>query len=290
MQTYKLSQSFIAKSLAFAMAAIIAVAQQTQAIAADLTSLMKPAFTVGSTTTIDHSAWDALLKTHVVTGPDGLNRVDYSGFKAKDQTALKTYIKTLEAAQPTKLDRNEAFAFWANLYNAKTIDIVLDAYPVKSIKDIKLGGGLLAAVTGGPWKAEVLNVAGVKISLDNIEHGLLRPVFKDPRVHYSVNCASVGCPNLSRDAFTGAALEQQLDAGATAYINSPRGVRADADGITASSIYDWFAADFGGDATGVLAHARKYANDDLKAKLSTAKDIEDYDYDWSLNDAKSAAK
>ncbi len=277
--------------LALAALAVVAIIQGPAAAkAAGLESLTNPAFSAGATGTVDHSAWDALLKAHVVAGADGLNRVDYAGFKAKDQAALKAYITSLEAAVPTQLGRNEAFAFWANLYNAKTIDVVLDAYPVKSIKNISLGGGLLAAVTGGPWKAKVLKVSGVELSLDDIEHGLLRPVFKDPRVHYSVNCASVGCPNLGREAFTGAKLEAQLEAAATAYINSPRGVLVDANGVTASSIYDWFVADFGGDAQGVLVHLKRYAQGVLKAKLESITDIDDYGYDWSLNDAKSAGK
>ena len=255
--------------------------------AADIETLTKPAFTDGSAATVDHATWDALLKAHVMAGADGTNRIGYAGFKAKDQAALKSYIKALETVQPTKLGRNEAFAFWANLYNAKTIDIVLDAYPVKSIKDINLGGGLLASVTGGPWKAKVLKVAGVEMSLDDIEHGLLRPVFKDPRIHYAVNCASIGCPNLSRDAFTGATLDTQLDAGAKAYVNSPRGVRADPDGITASSIYNWFVADFGGDETGVIKHLKRYADPLLKPKLESITEIADYGYDWTLNDVTS---
>lgn len=158
-------------------------------------------------------------------------------------------------------------AFWANLYNAKTIDVVLDAYPIKSIKDIRLGGGLVAAVTGGPWKAKVVTVAGEKLSLDDIEHGILRPIFKDARIHYAVNCASIGCPNPMREAFTGAQLDSQLDAGARAYINSKRGVSVNGDEVVASSIYNWFVADFGGTEKGVLDHVRRYGEPALNRKL-----------------------
>jgi hypothetical protein len=124
-------------------------------------------------------------------------------FKERGHGALKDYISTLVAVDPATLNRSEQFALLANLYNAKTIDIVLENYPVKSIKDISLGGGLFAAFTGGPWKAKVLKMKGVALSLDDIEHGILRPTFRDPRVHYAVNCASVGCPNLGTEAFTG---------------------------------------------------------------------------------------
>jgi len=240
----------------------------------------------GSTKTVDHSAWDALLKSYVKPGSDGLNRVDYSAFKAGGHGALKDYIGTLVAVDAATLNRSEHFALLANLYNAKTIDIVLEKYPVKSIKDISLGGGLFAAFTGGPWKAKVLKMKGVELSLDDIEHGILRPTFKDPRVHYAVNCASVGCPNLGTEAFTGDKLDAQLDAAARAYINNPRGARFGQGGLVVSSIYSWFDEDFGGTQKGIIEHLKAYAAPDLAQKLEDTKSISDYAYDWSLNDAK----
>lgn len=238
----------------------------------------------GSGTTIDHSAWDALLKSYVRPGTDGLNRVAYAAFKRSGHGELKTYLQRLQAVDPTTLARSEQFAFLANLYNAKTIDVVLEKYPVKSIRDIKLGGGVVAAFTGGPWKAKLLTLAGTELSLDDIEHNILRAVFKDPRVHYAVNCASVGCPNLATEALTAAKLESQLDAGARAYINHPRGVTAVTDGVRVSSIYNWFKADFGGNDTGVLQHLAKYAKPDLAQRLKAANSIVGDYYDWTLND------
>lgn len=240
----------------------------------------------GSTSSVDHSIWDRLLETYVKPGGDGLNRVDYAAFKNGGQTELKQYIARLEAVDPRMLARAEQFAFLANLYNAKTIDIVLDHYPVKSIKDISLGGSLFAVFAGGPWKAKVLTVKGVELGLDDIEHAVLRPLFKDPRAHYAVNCASVGCPNLQRQAFTGARLDAQLDAAARAYVNNPRGASFVSGKLVVSSIYEWFKSDFGGNDQGVLAHLRKYAAPELKAKLEGVKAIGDHRYDWSLNDAR----
>lgn len=240
----------------------------------------------GSTKTVDHSAFDRILAAHVVESPDGINRVDYARLKKEAHQNLKGYIASLEAADVKSLDRPEQFAFWANLYNARTLDIVLDKYPLKSIKDISLGGGLVALVTGGPWKAKVVRVGGAELSLDDIEHTILRGTFKDPRVHYSVNCASLGCPNLMRKAFTGADLEAQLDAGARAYVNHPRGIRVGGGKVHASSIYDWFSKDFGGTAGGVLDHVRRYAEPALKKKLEGMSEIAEYGYDWSLNDAR----
>lgn len=239
-----------------------------------------------SNVAVNHSAWDRLLKSYVIPGPDGLNRVDYSAFKSTGHGDLKLYIREVQKVDPRTLNRAEQFALLANLYNAKTIDIVLDHYPVRSIKDISLGGGLFAAVTGGPWKAKVVKVNRVDLSLDDIEHGILRPVFKDPRVHYAVNCASIGCPNLQTEAFTGAALEAQLDAAARAYVNHPRGISVRSGSLNTSSIYSWFKADFGGSDAGVIAHARKYANPDLSAKLKGMTSIDGHAYDWSLNDVK----
>jgi len=233
---------------------------------------------------IDHAAWDRLLKTYVRPDADGLNRVDYAAFKRDGQAALKDYIAKLEAVDPATLPRPEQFALLANLYNAKTADIVLDHYPVKSIRDISLGGGLLGVFTGGPWKAKALEMKGVELSLDDIEHGMLRPVFKDPRVHYAVNCASVGCPNLGTEAFTGAQLDAQLDAAARAYVNHPRGADPKPDGLVVSSIYDWYQQDFGGSEDGVIAHLKTYADPALAQKLEGTTSIADYAYDWSLND------
>lgn len=271
-------------STAIRVASLLAFMSCAAAYAAEPADLFRSAAS-GSKLSVDHSSWDRLLGTYIKRGADGLNRVDYAAFKSGGQAELKQYIERLEAVDPQTLDRAEQFAFLANLYNAKTIDIVLDHYPVKSIKDISLGGGLFATFTGGPWKAKVLTVQGVEFSLDDIEHAILRPLFKDPRAHYSVNCASVGCPNLQRQAFTGASLDAQLDAAAKAYINHPRGASLIQGKLVVSSIYEWFKADFGGNDQGVLAHLRKYAAPELKAKLESVKAIGDNRYDWTLNDS-----
>jgi hypothetical protein len=233
---------------------------------------------------VDHSVWDSLLAKYVRPQAAGASRFDYKAVDAADRERLKRYVSNLEQVDPATLDRAEQIALLANLYNAKTIDIVLDHYPVASIKDISLGGGLLASITGGPWKQKVTKLKGEELSLDDLEHGILRPVFHDPRVHYALNCASLGCPNLRTEAFTGAKLEAQLDAAARDFINDPRGVNASADGLRVSSIYSWFQEDFGGDDTGVIAHLKKFASPRLAQRLDSAKRIDGYDYDWKLND------
>ncbi len=249
-----------------------------------------PAFekaTAGSTKTVDHSVWNAMLQKHVVKGPDGLNRIAFGNIKKSDHAGLKAYIAKLEATDVAALDKPEQFAFWVNLYNAKTVDVVADKYPVKSIKDISLGGGLKTLITGGPWQSKIMKVGGQSLSLDDVENGVLRAIHKDNRVHYAVNCASVGCPNLANEAYTGAKLNEMLEKGARDFVNSPRGVTFDGTKIKASSIYDWFSLDFGGSEKTVIEHMRKYASPELKAKLETASGIASYDYDWVLADAKS---
>jgi Protein of unknown function, DUF547 len=161
---------------------------------------------------------------------------------------------------------------------------------VKSIKDISLGGGLLTFVTGGPWKAKIVKVSGIRLSLDDIEHVILRSLFKDPRVHYAVNCASFSCPNLLRDAFTATKLSDQLDGAAKAYVNSPRGIRVEGGKVIVSSIYSWYSVDFegfGGTELGVLEHLRHYAEPALRQTLEGVMKIDSYEYDWSLNDDKN---
>jgi hypothetical protein len=235
---------------------------------------------------VDHSAWTHLLKTYIERGADGINRVNYAAFKRQGHLKLKHYIRSVEAADLHRLDRSEQFALLANLYNAKTVDIVLDRYPVTSIKEINLGGGFLGIVGGGPWKAKVARLSGVDLSLDDLEHAMLRPVFRDPRVHYALNCASIGCPNLHTAAFTGADLQAQLDAAARAFVNHPRGVGIGENRLIASSIYQWFKADFSGSDDGVLRHLRQYSNPQQAERLKPYAKIDGFQYDWTLNDVR----
>ena len=234
----------------------------------------------GAALTVDHGAWTKLLQTYVKPQVDGLNRVDYARFKVEGRSALSAYLTNQQAVDPAQLDKPEQFAFWVNLYNAMTIAVVLEAYPVASIKTIKFGN-ILAS---GPWSKKVLRVSGTELSLDDIEHNILRPYFKDARVHYAVNCASVGCPNLGTEAFTGARLSEQLDAAARDFVNHPRGFKAVGGRVEASKIYSWFMKDFGKSDADVLAHARAYASPPLADALRQATAINGFDYDWSLND------
>lgn len=229
----------------------------------------------------DPAPFDRLLQRYVSTGADGVNRVDYRSWRSSpaDRAALDAFIAAHEAARPSQLPLPAQFAFWANLYNAVTLDVVLDAYPVSSIREIR--PTLLA---NGPWRVARVTVEGRALSLDDIEHGIMRPTFRDPRVHYAVNCASIGCPNLQREAFRGAQLDAQLDAAARAFIASDRGVLITAQGLRVSRIYQWFAEDFGSEER-LRGHLARYAADPKRLDIRQNRII-GYHYDWGLNDAR----
>lgn len=228
------------------------------------------------------NAWDTLLAKYV-KAPDatGLARFDYAALKASrdDTKALDAYVAKLESSGPNGLSDAEATAYWANLYNAVTVQVVNEAYPVSTIKKVKGG-----AFKSGPWKKDLITVNGTKMSLDDVEHKTLRKQYPSPLIHYMVNCASVGCPNLKDSAWTAENLEADRKAAARDYINSPRGAKVTDKGLVVSSIYDWFEEDFGGSKDGVLAHLSDYAEGDLKAALDGGIKISGYDYDWSLNE------
>ena len=148
----------------------------------------------------------------------------------------------LEGIDPREYRRAEQMAYWINFYNARTVKMVLDAYPVDTIREIHQGDAPMT----GPWKDVCANVAGRDLTLDQIEHDILRPIWRDKRIHYAVNCAAYSCPQLMDTAFTAANTESLLEAGARAYVNSARGVDVvDDEFMVLSSIYKWYPEDFG---------------------------------------------
>ncbi|MEM7221940.1 MAG: DUF547 domain-containing protein [Pseudomonadota bacterium] len=235
---------------------------------------------------IDHGVWSGLLGRYVLRDASGLNRFDYGGVSVADRDALQSYIKALTALPVSTYSRPEQQAYWINLYNALTVEVILQHYPVPSIRDIDISPGLFA---DGPWDKELVSVEGEAVSLNDIEHRILRPIWRDPRIHYAVNCASVGCPNLLNEAFSGDKLEAQLDGAARAYVNNPRGARLEDGKLVVSSIYVWFSEDFGGNDAGIIGHLKRYADQPLAEQLATVKAIADHGYDWDLNDQAGQA-
>lgn len=237
-----------------------------------------------STATVDHSAWGDLLAAYVHEAGDGVNRVDYAGLadNAADLEKLGAYIDTLQDTQVSQLARDEQFAFWTNLYNALTVEVVVEHYPVASIRDISISPGLFSV---GPWGRKLATVEGQDLSLDDIEHEILRKAWDEPRVHYAVNCASIGCPNLARTPFTGAGLDAQLDFAARAYVNHPRGASFEEGTLVLSKIFDWYGEDFGASRQARLDAISAHAEPALAQKLRAHEGRIRYAYDWSLNDA-----
>jgi hypothetical protein len=225
-----------------------------------------------SGTTVDNGLYGELLKKHVRDG-----RVDYAGFKT-EEAKLDRYLKILENVDPGILSRNEQFAFYINAYNAWTIKLILSGYPgVTSIKDL---GSLLKS----PWKKKIVRIDGKVITLDHVEHEILRPRYKDPRVHFAINCAAKSCPPLRPEPFNGNILDRQLDDSTRSFINNPQSYRLDDSELYVSRIFKWFSEDFNEDIFGFFL---KYATGNLKQELKSKSErivVQYLEYDWSLNE------
>jgi hypothetical protein len=234
-----------------------------------------------SAATVDHALWAAFLDRYVRRAPDGTTRLAYGEVTEADRAALDRYIAALSATPISFYAPDEQMAFWIDLYNAATVRLVLEHYPVASIRDIDIPP---APLGGGPWEARILTVEGQDLSLDDIEHRILRPLWKDPRVHYALNRAAIGCPDLQPAPFTGKMLDHQLDQAAMEFVNQPKGVRLDDGRLIVSSLYVWYRADFEGTDKSVLAHLMAYAAPPLAMKLQAHQTIDGDQYDWRLND------
>ncbi|MBU8848537.1 MAG: DUF547 domain-containing protein [Desulfobacterales bacterium] len=220
---------------------------------------------------IDNQIYASLLKKHVIN-----NKVNYDGFK-KDEKLLDEYLAILSRTNIKSLSGNDLFAFYINAYNAFTIKLVLTKYPgINSIKEI---GGFFS----NPWNKKFISLQKKTVSLDYIEHKILRPKFKDPRVHFAINCASKSCPPLRNEPYEGQILATQLDAQAKDFINNKKNVFVKDDTLFTSKIFKWFEDDFSDNS---LFFIKSYASKELKEKLnSTKNNIKTVylDYDWSLN-------
>ena len=236
-----------------------------------------------SDATIDHGAWDYFLRSYVRLGSDGIARIPYARVTASDRERLGADLARLAGVPIGAYSRREQLAFWVDLYNELMVKLVLDHYPVSTIKNIAISPGLFAV---GPWGRKLITVEREALSLDDIEHRILRPIWRDPRIHYAVNCAALGCPNLQASAFTAGDTEALLDKAAREYVNHPRGVTVSGRELSVSSIYIWYEADFGGTEAGVIEHLKRYARPGLAAALAAIDHISGDSYDWALNDLR----
>ena len=230
---------------------------------------------IGDTIPVSHRSWDALLQRHVKEN----GFVDYKGMQ-RDSVELNQYLSLLSAAQPNAKNwtRNEKMAFWINAYNAFTVKLIIDHYPVESIKDIKRGIPFVNTV----WDIKFIKIGGKTYDLNNIEHGILRPDFEDARVHAAINCASYSCPQLRNEAFVAERIEMQLDDAMRRFVNDPLRNRVAAKKAEISEIFKWFRGDFVRDAGSVRSFINRYAVHPLDSNGR----ISHLDYQWSLNDVK----
>jgi hypothetical protein len=214
---------------------------------------------------LDHSAWNSLLQKHVTE--DGM--VDYEGFKV-DRGKLDKYLKMLSDQTP---DNNwsdaELLAYYINLYNAYTVDLILRNYPVKSIKDIS-----------SPWTTAFVRVGDTELSLGAIENSILRKM-NDPRIHFAINCASISCPKLMNEAFVAGKIDSQLEQATTEFINSDKN-EISANAIKLSSIFEWYSGDFTSKDKRLIDYLNEYSN----TRINPGASISFKEYDWNLNEAK----
>ncbi|PHN04746.1 DUF547 domain-containing protein [Flavilitoribacter nigricans] len=225
---------------------------------------------------ISHSVFDSLLRRHV----DEAGLVDYQGF-IQDSVQFKEYLQLLSRHHPNDQNwtREERIAYWINAYNAFTIKLIMDYYPVTSIKDIKSGIPFVNTV----WDIKFINIEGAEYDLNNIEHGILRPKYNEPRIHFAVNCASISCPKLQRFAYTGDKLDKQLDQAARDFLNDPAKNKLSAEKLELSKILNWYWGDFKDQYNSRVELVNEYVDE-----IEVAPDAEvDYlDYDWGLNGQK----
>lgn len=234
-----------------------------------------------------HPQWNDLLQRHVRwLGDSHASVVDYDGFAA-DRDALDAYLEALSALSAAEfegLDNARQLAFLINAYNAFTVKLVLGGWPeIDSIKD-------LGSLFRSPWKQRFFDLLGARRHLDDVEHELIRgnPRLADPRIHFAVNCASIGCPALRPEAFVGTRLEAQLDDQTRRFLSDRTRNRIEGDTLWLSPIFDWYEADFGADDPPfdfLRQHADSLANDPAAqaALRAGALELEYSDYDWSLN-------
>jgi hypothetical protein len=233
-------------------------------------------------TTFDHSKFDTLLKTYVQNG-----KVNYAALKQDKR--LDEYLQQLSEADPEALPtREEKIAFWINAYNAYTLKLVVDNYPIKSIKELS-ALGYLSLPFDSPWKRKFCKVGGKSYSLDEIEHDILRGKFGEEQIHFAVNCASESCPVLRSEAYTGAKLGAQLREQAEAFLrDSTRNhIKLEGNTLYLSKIFEWYRSDFESKKGSLLKYIAQFFSGEERERLESGNiTIKFLDYNWNLNEAK----
>ncbi|MCG8326848.1 MAG: DUF547 domain-containing protein [Chitinophagales bacterium] len=221
---------------------------------------------------VTHEIWDSLLQEHV----NEQGWVDYSGF-VQDSNRLNQYLDILNESHPNEKhwSREERLAYWINAYNAYTVKLIVDHYPTKSIRDIKNGIPFVNSV----WDIKFIEIEGQKYDLNNIEHGIIRSRFDEPRIHFAVNCASISCPNLANYAYTPEKLDAQLTQAAKAFITDESKNKLSKDKVQLSKIFSWYRGDFKEDGKNIIDYINQYAPIEIEKRAK----IEYLDYNWGVN-------
>lgn len=233
-----------------------------------------------STASISHQSWQTFLNNRVSTNEEGINLVDYTHINTDDILLLKNYIDAMGHINIDNYNRNEQLAFWLNLYNAAIIHTVASYYPVSSIEEINISPGLFSI---GPWSAKLVTINNIPLSLEEIQNRIIRPIWNDARTNYALNNGAIGAPNLSKEAYQGNRIEQQLNTAASNYINSLRGAQVIEGKLIISKIYEWFSDDFGGSKQNIIIHLKQFAKEPLSSQLKHINTIDSYIYNWHLN-------
>ena len=231
-----------------------------------------------NTRTIDHRVWDSLLKRYVVSNhPSEINRFRYGDVKKSDRKALKKYLKTLSKIDPRDYRQTEQKAYWINLYNALVVQQVLGSYPIKNITDIGRKG------ERGPWDEKIIKIQGKKLSLNDIEHRILRPIWSDHKIHFALVDGSLGAPNLQPKAYTARNMRSMLKQAAREYINHPRGLTLEKGKMRASRVFADHQSDFAKNRAGLLKLFAYYVDDRKALYLLGFQGNIEYHNDWALN-------
>ncbi|MCF8260082.1 MAG: DUF547 domain-containing protein [Melioribacteraceae bacterium] len=235
----------------------------------------------------DHSIFTTVLQKYVEDG-----WVNYE--ELKKDSEFKNYLEILHKTDPSKLNADEVkLAFWINAYNAFTLEIILEFYPVESINDLHSGGLYLGTVLGTTvWDKDLFEINGKMISLNYIEHEILRKDFEEPRIHFAIVCASIGCPQLRNEAFESDKIYKQLEEQSIQFVNDKTKNLFDLQNREAkiSKIFDWFEEDFGENDEQVLIYLANFLPKEVAEDIKMNADKWDLgytDYDWNLNDIKS---
>lgn len=224
---------------------------------------------------ITHENWTALLQDHV----SDKGKVNYKSF-ISDSVSLNSYLKKLQENHPNEKSwsKNEQLAYWINAYNAFTVKLICDNYPVKSIKDITSGPNI--PFVNSPWDIKFINIEEETYDLNDIEHGIIRGNFEDARIHFAVNCASGSCPRLINEAFEATSLDQQLDEATHSFLKDEGKNIVRANELQVSKLFSWYSGDFKKEHETVIAFIDAYTDLNISSDAS----VSYLDYDWTLNE------